>query len=107
MNSDGITAASLGLRVCHVCGLISRPPVDSSAARCPRCAASLHERKHHGTEQCWALLIAAYILYLPANMLTIMETGFPGQLPQGHDSERCGPSLAERLHGHRRGSVRR
>jgi paraquat-inducible protein A len=25
--------------------------------------------------RCWALLIAAYILYLPANLLTIMETG--------------------------------
>jgi paraquat-inducible protein A len=25
--------------------------------------------------RCWALLIAAYILYIPANLLTIMETG--------------------------------
>ena len=25
--------------------------------------------------RCWALLIAAYILYVPANLLTMMETG--------------------------------
>jgi paraquat-inducible protein A len=25
--------------------------------------------------RCWALLIGAYILYIPANLLTIMETG--------------------------------
>jgi paraquat-inducible protein A len=26
-------------------------------------------------ESCWALLIAAYVLYIPANLLPIMETG--------------------------------
>jgi len=25
--------------------------------------------------RCWALLVAAYILYIPANLLTMMETG--------------------------------
>ncbi len=69
------TAASLGLCSCHVCGLVSRIGTETGGARCPRCATRLHTRKPHGVEQCWALLIAAYILYLPANLLTIMETG--------------------------------
>lgn len=75
MERDAITAAGLGLCACHVCGLVSRPEGDSARGHCPRCAARLHSRKPHGTEQCWALLIAAYILYLPANLMTIMETG--------------------------------
>jgi paraquat-inducible protein A len=70
-----ITAASLGLCACQVCGLVSRAGTDPAKAHCPRCAARLHSRKFHGTEQCWALLITAYILYLPANLMTIMETG--------------------------------
>jgi paraquat-inducible protein A len=75
MKRDAITAASLGLCACHVCGLVSRPGTASTKAHCPRCGARLHFRKPHGAEQCWALLITAYILYLPANMMTIMETG--------------------------------
>ena len=75
MKYSGNTAASLGLCSCHVCGLVSRIGAETAGARCPRCATRLHARKPHGVEQCWALLIAAYILYLPANLMTIMETG--------------------------------
>jgi paraquat-inducible protein A len=35
----------------------------------------LHFRKPGSVARCWALLIAAYILYIPANLLTMMETG--------------------------------
>jgi len=48
---------------------------ESVPAHCPRCGASLHFRKPGSVSRCWALLIAAYILYIPANLLTIMETG--------------------------------
>lgn len=75
MRYDGITAASLGLCACHVCGLVSKPGVDPATIHCPRCNTRLHSRKPHGVEECWALLIAAYILYLPANLMPIMETG--------------------------------
>ncbi len=75
MRYGGITAASVGLRACHVCGLVSRPGSDDAAFRCPRCSTPLHSRKPHGVEQCWALLVASYILYLPANLMPIMETG--------------------------------
>ena len=74
MNYEGITAASRGLMTCHVCGLLSKPG-NISAIHCPRCNARLHTRKQNSVEQCWALLIASYILYIPANLMPIMETG--------------------------------
>jgi len=72
---EGVTAASQGLCSCHVCGLLSRPARNQGKAHCPRCSSRLHLRKHNCVGQCWALLIAAYILYLPANLLIMMETG--------------------------------
>ncbi len=69
------TAASLGLCTCHVCGLLSRYDGNATSAHCPRCNARIHLRRQHSIKQCWALLIAAYILYIPANLMIIMETG--------------------------------
>lgn len=57
---------------CHVCGLVCD---DAPAhARCPRCGAPLHRRKTDSLARTWAFLIAAAILYLPANLLPMMET---------------------------------
>lgn len=70
-----VSAAGQGLCSCHVCKLVSRRERASVSAHCPRCGASLHFRKPGSVARCWALLIAAYILYIPANLLTIMETG--------------------------------
>ena len=69
------TAASEGLCCCHVCNLVSRRVRLSEVAHCPRCGAYLHFRKPGSVVRCWSLLIAAYILYIPANLLTMMETG--------------------------------
>jgi len=69
------SAAGLGLCACHACGLVSKPEPVSEPSRCPRCHARLHFRKPNSVGHCWALLIAAYLLYLPANLLPIMETG--------------------------------
>jgi paraquat-inducible protein A len=68
------TAARLGLMACHVCELVSRPPAGAEAARCPRCGAHLHSRKPNAVARTWALLIAAAILYLPANIEPVMIT---------------------------------
>ncbi len=59
---------------CHACDLLTRIP---SSARthhflCPRCGAHLHRRKPNSLSRCWALVIAATILYIPANLLPIM-----------------------------------
>lgn len=70
-------AAELGVIGCHVCGQVCR---DGSGSRddvpmtCPRCGASMHRRKPNSYARTWALLIAAFILYIPANVLPIMRT---------------------------------
>lgn len=43
--------------------------------RCRRCGAALHARKPNSIARTWAFLIAAYIMYVPANVLPIMKTG--------------------------------
>ncbi len=48
------------------------------AARCPRCASALHARKPDSIARTWALVIAAAVLYVPANyypVLTVMQLG--------------------------------
>jgi paraquat-inducible protein A len=64
-----------GLIPCHACGMVSRPAPSAGVAHCLRCNARLHLRIPNSASRCWALLIAGYILYLPANLLPIMYTG--------------------------------
>ncbi len=66
-------AGELGLIGCHVCGLVCRD-TRPHAPICPRCGAQLHRRKSASISRTWALLIAAFIFYLPANLLPIMRT---------------------------------
>ena len=66
-------AHELGIIGCHVCGLVCREPATDDAA-CPRCGAALHRRKRDSIRRTWALLVAAFILYIPANVLPIMRT---------------------------------
>jgi paraquat-inducible protein A len=61
-----------GLNTCHTCGLLQKPA--SHHAECVRCGSALHARKPQSIHRAWALLIAALILYIPANVLPIMET---------------------------------
>jgi len=64
-------AAAIGKAVCPTCGLLGSPTADPA---CRRCGTALHFRKPNSIQRTWALLIAAYVLYLPANLLPIMET---------------------------------
>ncbi len=76
-------AIDLGLIACRVCGLVCRnvagdaqldgDSVDDAMA-CPRCGSALRRRKSASFARTWALLIAAFILYIPANVLPIMRT---------------------------------
>lgn len=68
------TAGELGLRGCHRCGRASRVAAHEAAAHCPRCGATLHRRRPHSIQYSWAFLIAAMILYIPANLLPMMRT---------------------------------
>ncbi|KVN24593.1 paraquat-inducible protein A [Burkholderia pyrrocinia] len=66
------TAARAGLASCHTCGLVQT--LDHPHAHCARCGAALHFRTPNSIARTWALLIAAAILYIPANLLPIMRT---------------------------------
>jgi len=70
------SAIEAGLIGCHSCNLVSRVPAMHGhhiAAACPRCGAALHARKPDSLARTWALVIAAAICYVPANMLPIMK----------------------------------
>ena len=41
---------------------------------CPRCGAALTWRRHHSIQYTWALVIAAAICYIPANVLPVLST---------------------------------
>ncbi len=69
------TARSLGLLGCHACGGVYRMQPDAGAdAYCRRCHTRLRLRKADSLARSWAFLIAAAILYLPANLIPIMKT---------------------------------
>lgn len=71
---SALTAARAGLATCHTCGLLSRPAFAPALSLCPRCSAHIHVRKPASIGRTCAFLVAAYALYLPANMLPIVLT---------------------------------
>jgi len=73
-SGSAVSAAQCGLALCHDCGLLSRAPAYGHDLSCPRCGAALHMRKPASLSRTWALLIAAMVLYIPANVLPVMYT---------------------------------
>lgn len=69
----GTTAASQQLTGCPTCGLINALP-PGQKVRCIRCHEKLHPRLPHSLQRTWALLGAATIMYIPANVYPIMTT---------------------------------
>ncbi|HZX71994.1 MAG TPA: paraquat-inducible protein A [Rhodanobacter sp.] len=82
-------AIDLGVIGCPVCGLVCRTlpgdaqldgdGVDDDMA-CPRCHSYLRRRKTNSYARTWALLIAGFLLYIPANVLPIMRTASIGDI---------------------------
>lgn len=73
MTSFPTTALAASCATCHDCRLLCRlPGVPGPGARCPRCGASLHARKPRSLERTTALVLAAALCYVPANVLPIM-----------------------------------
>jgi len=70
-----VTAARLGYLTCHACGLLHRASGHAHGLFCTRCGAALHTRKRDSVARAWALLIAAYVLIVPANVLPVMVSG--------------------------------
>ena len=75
------TAAYANLIRCTGCELLSRtkalPP--GQVARCSRCGTRLHLRKPQSLQRAWALVLTAYVFYVPANLYPVMYTGKLGQ----------------------------
>jgi paraquat-inducible protein A len=59
---------------CDSCGMVSRATV-----QCPRCGAAARPRKTDSVARTWALLLAAAILYIPANTLPVLTVIRLGQ----------------------------
>lgn len=61
---------------CHVCGQVQALPSSEDPEthhHCERCHAVLHYRKPNSVSRTWALLLAAALLYIPANVLPVMQ----------------------------------
>jgi len=58
---------------CHDCGMVVRlPDAHTHGLECPRCGSPIHHRKPNSIARTWALVIAAAILYVPANAYPVM-----------------------------------
>jgi len=79
------SALSNGLMGCHYCALlVPISELDSHGhGICSRCGGALHARKPHSVDRTWALLIAAMLLLIPANLYPVMTVI---QLGQGEPS---------------------
>lgn len=74
MSAAVLTAMQQGLQSCEACGLLSRPAPGADEGRCPRCDRALEFRKPASLQRTWALVIAAAVCYVPANLLPVMTT---------------------------------
>jgi paraquat-inducible protein A len=54
--------------------LLSRPADAAEPGYCPRCGAELIGRRHHSIQYTWALVVAAAICFVPANVLPVLST---------------------------------
>ena len=59
---------------CGSCGLMMLPLAEEMGARgcCPRCGADVGRRKADSMSRTWALLLAGFVLYVPANLFPVM-----------------------------------
>jgi paraquat-inducible protein A len=72
--ASAATAAGSGLLACHECGLLSRAGQHTHGVHCSRCGAALHFRKVASISRTWAFIMSAVVLYIPANVLPVMNT---------------------------------
>ena len=88
--SDPVDASGLSdlpledLVACPECDLLMRKPklAHGEKALCPRCGYELYAHRHNVVHRSLALVIAALLLYVPANFLPIMQLNLLGQSSQ-------------------------
>jgi len=66
----GAEAPGPSALACEVCGLVGRP---AAGGRCRRCLFRLHHRKPDAIARTWALLFAATVMYIPANVYPVLS----------------------------------
>ncbi|OBY76006.1 MULTISPECIES: paraquat-inducible protein A [Acinetobacter] len=72
-----VRAKDVGLIQCHCCGLLNQVGAQADQhghAHCSRCKSALHSRKPESLNRTLALVVAAAILYIPANVLPMTIT---------------------------------
>jgi len=74
MTTSPLTAAQAGLVSCETCALLSRPANAAEPGYCPRCGGALEWRRPRSIQTTWALVAAAAICYIPANLLPVLGT---------------------------------
>lgn len=69
------------LIACHECDLLMRRPqlADGERAECPRCGYELYSQRTQVVRRSLALVLAALMLYIPANFLPIIRLNLLGQ----------------------------
>ncbi|NER61408.1 paraquat-inducible protein A [Pseudomonas sp. MAFF212428] len=69
------------LVACHECDLLMRKPdlKTDEKAQCPRCGYELYAHRHNVVDRSLALVLAALLLFVPANFLPIMQLHLLGQ----------------------------
>ena len=72
------------LIACHECDLLMCKPslALGEKAECPRCGFELYTHRHQVIRRSMALVIAALLLYVPANFLPIMQLNLLGRSSQ-------------------------
>lgn len=73
MDSKIVSAIELGMAGCHTCGKAVHVG-KRGHVECPRCGSEVHFRKPDSVNRAWAFLIAAFIMYIPANTEPMMRT---------------------------------
>ncbi len=79
-NDVPLTARKAGLILCLDCHKVL--PKEMEEMACPRCGAKVHSRVPNSIAKTWALVITASILFLPANLLPIMQVDYLGSIQE-------------------------
>lgn len=78
MKDNAQAAGLLQCRMCHY--LCRKPEKETDALYCPRCQTRLQlENRSSSIQTTWALTIAAFIMFFPANFMPIMSFHLIGQ----------------------------
>lgn len=62
----------MGAMLCTTCGTLMENSEDEHHL-CPVCGSIVHQRKKNSISRTWALTAASIVLYIPANLLPVMD----------------------------------